>query len=237
MDAQGADDVRRSIVIGEDGTAVAVAAQGLGREKRGGGDISEGATLTALIRRAKGLGGVLDENEAVLLADGGDGVVVAGVTQNIHGHHGLGRELAFSQDGFYLLFQALRAEGIGILGNVTKHGGSTEHLGRLRGGDEGHVRAEHGIPLPYARHHVGNLQGIGAVGTGDAVLAAHKVRQLLLQLLYLGPADELGRVQHRLDICIDLVLQGRILGFQVNKLHRITHSFLSSALPRVSDSP
>ena len=55
--------------------------------------------------------------------------------------------------------------------------------------------------------------------------------------LYLGPADELGRVQHRLDICINLVLQGRILGFQVNKLHRITHSFLSSALPRVSNSP
>ena len=127
------DDVRRGIVIGEDGTAVAVAAQGLGREERGGGDGAEGAALAALIGRAEGLGGVLDENEAVLLADGGDGVVVAGVAQNIHGHHGLGSEPAFSQDGLYLLFQALRAEGIGILGNVTKHGGSTEHLSRLRG--------------------------------------------------------------------------------------------------------
>ena len=228
MDAQRTDDVRRGIVIGEYGTAVAVAAQGLGREERGGGDVAEGAALAALIGRAEGLGCVLDENEAVLLADGCDGVVVAGVTQNIHGHHGLGRELTLSQHSFYLLFQALRAESIGILGNVTKHGGSTEHLSRLRGGDESHVRAEHGVPLPYARHHVGNLQGIGAVGTGNAVLAAHIVRQLLLQLLYLGPADELGGVQHRLDICIDLVLQGRILGFQVNKLHTVHPSFFFS---------
>ena len=59
------------------------------------------------------------------------------------------------------------------------------------------------------------------------MLAAHKVRQLLLQLLYLGTADELGGIQHRLDIGIDLAPQGCILGFQIYKLHINPPSCLS----------
>ena len=61
MDTQGADNIRRGIVIGEDGAAIAIAAQGLGREEGGGGNIAEGAALAALIGCAEGLGGVLNE--------------------------------------------------------------------------------------------------------------------------------------------------------------------------------
>ena len=54
------------------------------------------------------------------------------------------------------------------------------------------------------------------------MLAAGEGGKLRFQLFHITAADELGGIQHGLDIGVDLVLQGGILGFQVNKLHGIT---------------
>ena len=90
VDAEGADEVVERIVIGEHRAAVAVAAQRLCREEGGGSDASEGACLFPMIFRAEALGRVLDEGKAVSFADGGNGVIVAGVAENVHRYHRLG---------------------------------------------------------------------------------------------------------------------------------------------------
>ena len=232
VDADGTAQIRDGVIIGKDGAAVTVAAQGLGREEGRGGDIAEGAALAALVGTAEALGGILDEGQAVLLADGHDGVKVAGIAQDIHRHHGLGLQRPVGQHGLDLLFQALGAQGIGVPGDVAEDAGGAEHLGRLRGGDKGHVRAEHGVALPYPGDHVGDLQGVGTVGAGDAVLAAHEFGQLLLQLLHLRSADELGGIQHLLDIGVDLCFHGAVLRLQINELHALFSPFVLKSAAR-----
>lgn len=64
VDAEGADQVRHAVIVCKDGTAVTIAAQGLGREEGGGGDMAEGAGLFPVVGGAEALGRVLDEEEA-----------------------------------------------------------------------------------------------------------------------------------------------------------------------------
>ena len=219
MHADGAAEICDLVVIGEDGAAVTVAAQRLGREEGGGSHLAESAALLALVGSAEALCAVLNEDETVLLADGDDSVIVAGVAQNVHGHHSLGGQLALSQHSLDLALQTFGAQGVGVGGDVAEHGGRAKHLGRLGGGDKGHIGAEHRVTLAHTGDHKSNLQRIGAVGAGDAVLAANKGGQLLLQLLHLRTADKLSGIQHGLDVGVDLFLQSRILGLQINKLH------------------
>ena len=186
--------------------------------------MTEGTGLFPMIGGPEALGSILDEEEPVFLTDGPDGVIVTGIAQNIHCHHGLGGQLPLRQHGLDLPLQALRAQAVGVRRDVAEHSGGPEHLGRLRRGDEGHVRAEHRVPRTHTCHHIGDLQGIRAVGAGDAVLPAGEGRQLRLQLLHIRAADKLGRVQNGVDVGVDLLFQSMVLCFQINKLH-ISHAF------------
>ena len=47
----------------------------------------------AVIGGTEALGRVLDEEQAVFLADSPDGVIVAGIAQDIYRHHGFGGQL------------------------------------------------------------------------------------------------------------------------------------------------
>ena len=192
--------------------------------------MAERTGLLPVIGSAEALGGVLNKEQAVLFTDGNDDVIIAGIAQDIHSHHGLGSQLPLRQHCLDLPLQAFRTQAVGVGRDVTKHGDCAEHLGRLRGGDEGHVRAEYRVSRAHARHHIGDLQGVGAVGTRDAVLAAGEGCQLLLQLFDIGTADENRTVYYRLDIGVDPRFQGMILGFQINKLHIIPLSFYQTVL-------
>ena len=109
------------------------------------------------------------------------------VAQNIHRHHSFGRQLPLRAHCLDLPFQALRAQAVGIRRDVAENGGGAEHLGGLRGGNEGHVRTEHRVPRSHSRHHIGQLQCVRAVGAGDAVFTSGKGSQFFLQLLHIGP--------------------------------------------------
>lgn len=213
MDAKGADEVVDRIVIREHRAAVAVAAERLCGEERGGGDAPEGTRLFPVIFRAEALRRVLDEGEAVFLADRDDRVIVAGIAENVHGHDRLGGVLPLGQDGMDLPLQTLRTEGVGIGRDVAEHAHRAEHGGGLRGGDEGHVGGKHRVPLPHAQRHEGKLERVGAVGAGDAVLAAGEGGKLGLQLLDIFAADERGGAEDILHIDVDLALEGGVLGF------------------------
>ena len=175
--------------------------------------MAESTGLFPMIGGPEALGSILDEEEPVFLTDGPDGIIVTGISQNIHCHHSLGGQLPLRQHGLDLPLQALRAQAVGVRRDVTEYSSGPKHLGRLRRGDEGHVRAEHCVSRTHTCHHIGDLQGIRTVGAGDAVLPAGKCCQLLLQLLHIRAADKLGRVQHAPDIGVNLIFQCMILCF------------------------
>ena len=60
MHAQGAQQVGVLVVVGEKCAAVAIAAQGLGREEGGGADVSERTGSFAVDAAAEALGAVFD---------------------------------------------------------------------------------------------------------------------------------------------------------------------------------
>ena len=178
-----------------------------------------------MIFRAEALGGILNESEAVLLADGGNGVIIAWVAENVHRHNCLRGVLPLRQHRLDLPLKARGVKVVGVGGDVAEHAHRAEHGGRLRGGDEGHIGGEHRVPLPHAQRHKGKLEGIGAVGAGDAVLAAGEGGKLGFQLLDIFTADERGGIQNILYVRVNFVLERGVLGFQVDELHRITLPF------------
>jgi len=74
--AQGSDDIRERIVVGEDRAAVAVAAERLGGKEAGGRNRRERADLAALGVGAERLRGVVDDVEPVLLGNRVDRLIV-----------------------------------------------------------------------------------------------------------------------------------------------------------------
>ena len=64
MDADAAQLLRQLGIVGEDGAAVAEAAERLGREEAGGGGKAEGAEAAALVARAEPLRGVIEHEQA-----------------------------------------------------------------------------------------------------------------------------------------------------------------------------
>ena len=119
--------------------------------------MAESTGLFPMIRGPEALGSILDEEEPVFLTDGPDGIIVTGISQNIHCHHSLGGQLSLRQHGLDLPLQARRAQAVGVRRDVTEYSSGPKHFGRLRGGDEGHVRAKHRVPGTHTCHHIGDL--------------------------------------------------------------------------------
>ena len=137
------------------------------------------------------MGRVLDEGKAVSFADGGNGVIVAGVAENVHRHHRLGGILPLCQHCLDLPLKACGVKVVGVGGDVAENAHRAEHGGGLRGGDEGHIRAKYRIASANTIQHKSNLECVSAIGTGDTMLSAHKISQFVFQFLYIGSADEL----------------------------------------------
>ena len=70
MDPDRAQDFRQVVIIGEDGPAIAIASQRLGREKGSGGHLRQRAGPLALVGGAEGLGRVFQDEQAVLPGQG-----------------------------------------------------------------------------------------------------------------------------------------------------------------------
>ena len=112
-----------------------------------------------------------------------------------------------------LALQALRAEAVCVRQDVAEDRDSPQHLRWFHRGNEGHIRAEHNVAIPYASCHKGSLEGVRSIGAGDAIPPASERGKALLQLRHIGAADELGGIQDGLDIGVNLGFQGPVLGF------------------------
>ena len=93
MEAQRHQQCRMLVAVGQDRAAVAIAAERLGREEAGRDEIADCTGDAALVAGAVALRGIRDQDEAVLLAEGLDRLVVAGLAEEIDGDQGAGREL------------------------------------------------------------------------------------------------------------------------------------------------
>jgi len=203
-----ADDLGELVVVGEDGAAVAIAAERLAGEEAGAGDGAEVARHAALVAGAEALRGVFDHRDAVLGSDGVDGVEVGALAVQAHRDDGLG----LGRDGG---FEQRRVEVVGARIDVDIHRLGTEYGDGLGGGDVGEARGDDLVAVGHADCHLGDLQGVGAVGAGDAVLGADKGGELFFQFGHFGAKDVLAMGQHALDASVDLVLDAGLLGFEV----------------------
>ncbi len=187
----------QGVVVGEDGTAVAVAAQGLAGEKAGAPDGAEVAALAAFVGGTKALGGVFNDGQvAVFGRDGVDGVHVGGLAVQAHRHDGFGSgcDGRFNQVGVDVAGVGLHVHEDGL--GAQEH----DHLGR---GHEGKRRGDDFIARPNAQRYQAHEQSLGTAGAGDAVLGPREGRELVFKLFDLRAHDVLAVLQHRVDAGLD----------------------------------
>ena len=219
VDLQGGEEAGDLVIVGVDGSAVAVAAERLRGEEARAGDVAERTAAGALIDRSGTLRGVLDQQEVVVGADLGNLVEAGRVAEEVDGDDSAGPELTLALDALDLLGERARREVEGVGFDVAEDRGCAEHRGGLHGGDEGHRGTEDGIARSDPIGHVRELERLGAVAATEAVGAAHVSRKPLLELAHLLAADEMG-AGHDL---VDLNGKGRaeqlVLLLEVDKLH------------------
>src|SRR5690606_4377442 len=134
------------VVIGEDGAAVAIAAQRLAGEEAGASDGGQVAALAALVRGAEALRGVFDDGNAVARGDGIHFVHVAHLAVQRHRHDGLGarRDLGFDQRGIDIT-------GVGL--DVDEYRPGAQQHDDFGGGHEGKRRGDDFVARPDAQRH------------------------------------------------------------------------------------
>ena len=226
-----AQQFRDPVIIRKDSAAVAIAAQRLGGEEGGGGNIAEGAALFPLVGCAGALSGVLDQQQSVFLADGADLVIFGRVSEEVHRYDCPGAKRSLRQNALDMRFQRNGIKVIGVRLNVAEHGGGAQHTRRLHRRDEGHIRAEHRVPRPDTVRHIDKLEGVGAVAAGNTVLAAHIGGKLFLKFGDFLAPDKMSAGKDPLNVCVDLALQRPILRFQINKFHRSVLHGLYTPVP------
>ena len=219
MDAERADQRCRLIGIGEHRAAVAVAAKGLCGEEGRARRIAEGAVALAVQHAAEALRRVLQEEQAVLFTYGGDCLMVGGQAEKIHVYHGLRRESALGDDRFDGRLEALRVRVERIGADIVEHRRAAHGGDDFARGEEREVRYEHGVARADAPGHHAQLQRVGAVGTGDAVLAPDVGGETLFEHFHLLAADEMCAGRHGDHGRVHFRLQDLILFLQITKLH------------------
>ena len=121
MDADGVDQAGKRFVVGQHRAAIAIAAQWLGREERGGCRVHPFERLLAMERAAEALRLVGDELEAVLLRDGGDGGIIRRLAEEVDGDDHARLELAVFFHVVDRRFEACRIDVVGVGQDIDEH--------------------------------------------------------------------------------------------------------------------
>ena len=209
-----AHDGGQLVVIRKDGTAVAIAAQGFAGEEAGAGNRCQVAAFAAFVGRAKALRCIFDDRDAVLGGNGVDGVVVGTLAVEADGDDGFGS----GGDGG---FQLCRVEVAGARVNVYVHGFGAEQDHGFCGGNVSKAGGDDFIAWAYAQRHLGNLQGIGAVGYGDTVFGTGVGAELFFQFSHFRAQDVLAVGKDAGNARIDVGFQALVLGFEVDEVHGV----------------
>ena len=160
-----------------------------------GAQLGQGPHPGALPAGAVGVGAVGHDGDAVALAEGDQGVVVAGQAAVVHGGDAAGA-------GGERRLHRLGIDGVGPGVDVHEDGDGAHLQDGGGGGDERHRRDDHLVARLYPDRLVGALQGRGAVGDGHAVAGVLEAGEGGLELahpgialLVVGPPPPLAAVQ------------------------------------------
>src|SRR5690606_29338968 len=107
------DQLGQVVVIGQDRAAVAEAAQWLGGEEAGGGDVSPVDRVLAVQGAAKALGGVGDQLQPVPVANLANAGIVRRLAEQVDRDDDLRRQAPF---GLHRLDRRLKVGGIDVVG-------------------------------------------------------------------------------------------------------------------------
>ena len=191
-------------IVGQDGAAIAVAAQGLGRVEAQRRGMPPGAEPPPVQRPAEGLRRVVQREHAVLLAEPLDRRPIRRQAVEVDADHGARPQPALLRHQLHPPHQVgqVDVEGARLHIDEDRRGAEHQrHLGRRGIGEGGQEdRVARADPL---RHH-GDLQGIGAGGDADRMLRAGEGGQRGLDRIDLRPLDETAMVEDAGDAGIDL---------------------------------
>ncbi|MNQ89317.1 hypothetical protein D3C85_1046230 [compost metagenome] len=217
VDADGIDQLGQVVVIGQHRPAVAVAAQGLGREEAGGGDVGPFQRVLAVDGAAKTLGRVRDQLQAVLVADGLDGRIVGGLAEQVDGDDHARFQTPFLQRRLDGGLQMARVHVVGRLVHVDEDRLGVEPGHDLGGGREGEAGHEDGVAATNAPGHQRQGQGVGAVGAAQGVLGLTEGGQIGLELAHLRAHDPGAADDGLLNGGLDLAAEAKALGLKVDE--------------------
>lgn len=178
------------VVAGENGAAVAVAAERFAGEEAGAAKSAEVATFVAMVGGAEALGGVFDDRDVAMAGgDGVDGVHVGGLAVEADREDGLGAvgDLGFDEGG-------VDVAGVGF--DVDEDRLGAEQDDDFGGGDECERGGDDFVAGADAKGHEADEQGFGAAGDGNAVFGAGVGGEALFEFADFGAEDVLAVVQH-----------------------------------------
>src|SRR5690606_18054562 len=200
------------VIVGEDGTAIAIAAQGFAGEKTGAGNGAQVTGVSAFVSCPKALCGIFNYRYPVFIGNGIDGVKVSTLAVQAYRNDRFG----FWRDA---CFQLVRVEVVGLGADVYIHRLCPEQRDGFSRGYVSEAGGNDLVTRADAKGHLGNLQRVGAVGHGDAVFCANEGSQLLFQFVDFRSKNVLAVGEDFLNVGIDLFFDTGLLGGQVNKLH------------------
>ena len=216
------------VVIGHDGAGIAHRAEILARIERIGRGRAEGADLLAFIAGQMRLRAILHHPELVLVRDRHDRVHVRRLSVQMHGNDPDG---AWRDRGLDRRRIDRERSAIGI---AEHHGGAGVRNHR-RSADPGMRRGDHLVTrLDLQRGHR-EIQRIGAVGAGDAMLDVYGRSELPFEGIDVGPANESVVADDGGNRAVDLAFDGLILQLQIRKRHR--HRVVFPTCPSAAGAP
>ena len=162
----------------------------------------------APVHRAQRLGGVAEDAQPELVGHRPEALLVDDVAQQVDGHDrdDVASPVPLFGDGLPSQFHV----DVTLGGGVHQHGGGARVEDRVGGGGERHRRGDHHVPRFETQGEARQVQGRGAGGQDDGVLAVAVGGQLRLERVHLraqrrDPAPREGAGQR-------LLLQGCHVG-------------------------
>ena len=211
--AQPAQRGRRRHVVHEQGAPVPQGPEvlrGIERESAQALLPAQRPHRPALVERADGLTGVLEDEEPPRARDLQEGIHVRGVAVEVDGKD----DLRARGDGRF------DRRGMDVQGARVEVGedGPRSDRDDGQGGEGGGKRRGHDlVARPHPEGLEAELQGLGAVGHRDRVPGGERLRELTFEGLAFGPEDEPAGVEHAGDGRVDLPPVGKDVGAEVHE--------------------
>ncbi len=216
---QADERLRHLRIVGEDGAAVAVAAERLRRKEARGGGVGERADLAVADRRAEALGGVVEHEQLLFRRDRVERVMLGRKPEQVDRQDHARREPRLLRGGDRP-HDARRRDVEGRLVDVGEHRRGAEQHHHLRGRAEREGRADHRIARPDALRHQHQRERVGTARAAHHVPRAAELRQRLLERAHLGAENELAVIEDARDRNVYLVAEPATLRCNVDERNR-----------------